>query len=101
MKGQRIQYRRSSITVHIDCPIRKGICEACGRKGLTHLHHYKYEFSTKEVRKDPELALKNVIELCYSCHQIGDSLRIVEHNIGIANKILKLIENKPEINIVI
>lgn len=38
---------------------RKGICEWCNRKGLTHMHHTRYDDN------DP---LKHTVELCPSCH---------------------------------
>jgi len=55
-------YSRSRILfkgkrIHITGP-RKGICEKCQKKGMTNLHHEKYN-------DDP---LKHTIELCVPCH---------------------------------
>jgi len=40
---------------------RKGICQWCGRKGATDIHHIEYH------EDDP---LKDAIELCDSCHRV-------------------------------
>lgn len=54
---KRILFKQKRIILDEDP--RKGICKMCGKKGLTHMHHYKYD------DKDP---LKYTIELCPSCH---------------------------------
>ena len=54
---KRISFRNKRIV--LDKDPRKGICKMCGRRGLTHMHHYKYD------RNKPE---KYTIELCPSCH---------------------------------
>lgn len=38
---------------------RTGFCSKCGKQGITHIHHDKY---------DLEHPLKNTRELCRSCH---------------------------------
>lgn len=43
----------------VEHPPRKGICQKCGKKGLTNIHHEKYDL------KNP---LAYTIELCISCH---------------------------------
>jgi hypothetical protein len=68
----RIQYRRARVTV---TGTKKRRCEACGAIGRTEMHHYHYSYTTKEVRKDPQLAIENTIELCYLCHKMADMLR--------------------------
>lgn len=83
-----IKYRRA--TIQLKQNPRKGICECCGRKGKTDLHHWTYEFETKEVKKHKELALKNVNELCFFCHRVANSMRIVESNIYICNKLKEI-----------
>jgi len=75
-KIQTIRYRGKLIRLGTK-PIRKGICECCGRKGLTNLHHWRYAYKVKEVRKNPELALKNVTELCFVHHKLADCIRTV------------------------
>lgn len=60
---------------------RKGKCEGCGRKvgqeiKVTQRHHWIYQFETKTVKKNPQLALKNSNEFCfYPCHKTADALR--------------------------
>lgn len=75
MKKYSIRYRNANIKL-LTNP-RKGICEVCGYKGLTNCHHWKYEFSTQQVRENPELALKNVVELCYIHHKIANALKLL------------------------
>ena len=68
-------------TVEVPYLIRKGICEACGKSKKkreiksTHLHHWRYAYKWSSVKKNPELALENTIELCYACHEIADAIR--------------------------
>ena len=60
---------------------RKGVCDGCGRRvGMeiktTQLHHWIYQFETKTVRQNPQLALKNSNEFCFNpCHKAADALR--------------------------
>ena len=69
-----ILYRRTRIPLEFNP--RKGICNLCnksikkGEINVTHMHHLFYEFSTEEVRKNHQLALKNTIEVCFSCHRV-------------------------------
>ena len=78
MKCKYIQYRRSRIRVDYE---KTGVCQCCRKKPKkTDMHHYKYEFPTKLVKKNPKLALKNTIELCMGCHAVGDALRKIEEN---------------------
>jgi len=80
----RLKYRKTYVM--LDVNPRKGICVACGKsvhKGeikITNIHHYKYKYMTKTVKKDPLLALENTLELCYRCHQIADALRVLNDN---------------------
>lgn len=78
----QVLYYEGKIIKLVNYPIliRKGICDACGRSkqdGIktTSRHHCKYAYELDTVRKKPELALENSLELCYSDHQIGDGLR--------------------------
>jgi len=78
---QSVIYERKRIIIDREEPIRKGICNICGKsraKGeikITALHHYKYAYTRKTIRKHPELALENTIETCFGCHPILDGLR--------------------------
>jgi hypothetical protein len=45
--------------VYVGINPRKGVCELCGKKGVTDMHHMEYQ------EDDP---LKDTIELCDSCH---------------------------------
>lgn len=72
-KNYTLKYRRFRISNLKENP-RKPECEVCGKKGKIDAHHYKYEFTTKEVRKNKALALKNTISLCYKCHQVADEI---------------------------
>lgn len=80
-KLQSIIYEGKQIKEAYPEPIRKGRCEACGRlRGegeikWTSRHHFKYAYELNTVRKNPLLALENSVELCWSDHQIADSLR--------------------------
>jgi len=73
----------SNLSVMVPYPEnpREGVCDSCGRsihKGeinVTQLHHFKYSFKGKTVKKDPLKALENLSELCHTCHRLGDSLR--------------------------
>jgi hypothetical protein len=60
---------------------REGKCDACARTvksgqiKTTQLHHWIYKYKHNTIKKNPLLALENLSELCYSCHQIADALR--------------------------
>jgi len=62
---------------------REGICDSCRRSvhrndiKTTQLHHWKYAYKDRSLRKNPLLVLENLSEFCYSCHMIGDALRIL------------------------
>ena len=73
MHANEMYYRK--LRVWMKKPPRKGICEACGRKGRTNMHHWRYAYKTSEVRKNPELAIDNTTELCYYCHRLADAIR--------------------------
>jgi hypothetical protein len=68
----RVRYRRARFAV--ECR-RPAWCEWCRRPGRVELHHWKYAYTTKEVRKDPPLALKNTRWLCFRCHILADAMR--------------------------
>lgn len=76
-----ITYKKKRIKIPYPRNIRSGKCVVCKRsreKGeikITALHHTKYEFDVREVLKNKFLALKNTLELCFSCHQIADGFR--------------------------
>ena len=72
-KKYSVKYRRA--TVYLDFNPRTGICSCCNKEFKTQLHHWIYEFETKEVRKKPELVLKNTSELCYYCHRLANSYK--------------------------
>ena len=81
---QTIGYGEShKIRVKIPFPIRKGVCQVCGKsiaKGeikTTQMHHFKYKYRIATVKANPLLALENTIEVCYGCHQILDGLRAI------------------------
>jgi len=98
-KRVRIMYRRSRVELtgrvkHGD--IFTGACLACGRKGKTDLHHYAYEYTTAEVRKEPLLALKNTIELGYRCHRVADLFRKLEEAGSHATLVLAAIRKKEK-----
>ena len=76
----KIKYRRATFTVEGK---KSEYCQCCHKKpkksGL-HFHHKIYAYKTKEVRKNPQLALENTIQLCWYCHRVADSLRVVQSN---------------------
>ena len=98
MKKIKIKYRRSHFTVKVpDNYEMKCEIPGCNRsnnpKGIHH-HHYKYEFKTKEVRKNPQLALKNTIKLCFFHHRIADAIRFLLDNQEEAVKVIDKITEK-------
>jgi len=83
--NQTITYKGKLIKVDVNYPIRKRVCECCGKQGiLTCLHHWRYKYSVAEVRAEPMLALEYTNELDFNCHKPANSLRIIN-------------ETKPEI----
>jgi len=97
-----VTYRRKRVFVERNSPIKKGKCSAChrtvknGEIKTTQLHHWKYEFSVPKVRKNPELALKNTVELCYGCHQVADAFRkILERSDESLPILISILETMP------
>jgi len=80
---KRYSVRYQTITVYFDQPVRRDICDGCGKskhKGEiknTQGHHWIYAYKPETVKKNPKLALENRSELCYFCHQIADALRVL------------------------
>jgi hypothetical protein len=77
MVKRSVMYRRAHILV--DWDDRPEFCESCGRmrpeiKQLD-THHYRYEFSSDEVRAQPDLVKKNTVILCFKCHRAADAIR--------------------------
>ena len=72
----RVRYRRARVTVEGDRP---KYCAArhIMKKGKVRieLHHWKYAYTTKEVRANPQLALENTIPFCYQCHRVADHIK--------------------------
>lgn len=94
----RIKYRRATISVDVDKP---KTCEGCKRtigKEIKKLdcHHWKYEFTTDEVRKNPKLVLKNTSWLCFTCHRLGDALRKVLADTNKSQRLLDLADKATE-----
>lgn len=77
---------------------RKGICEACGKRGWTNRHHWAYKYSYREVRKQNMLALNYTTEVCYPDHEVAEAIRRlfnIDQNVKIVTTSLivkKLIE---------
>lgn len=84
----KVRYRRATFTVRIRGG-RPKKCEICGREGKIDLHHFRYKYKTSEVRKDKQKALENTIWLCFSCHRLGDAVRMVDENREKAEKIME------------
>ena len=71
----RIKYRRASIKTDIERP---KICSCCEKEQKKiDYHHWKYEFPTETVRKNPHLVLNNGSWLCFTCHNLANSLNDV------------------------
>lgn len=74
----RVRYRRARVTVEGEKPTT---CKACqlgpNEFCRIELHHWKYAYSTKEVRANPQFALENTIGLCYLCHRVADHIKNV------------------------
>lgn len=71
---QTVMYKRARITVTAPKPKS---CVVCGRSGKIDRHHTKYAYSTRDVRKNHQLALENTYPMCFRCHQIADCWRII------------------------
>jgi hypothetical protein len=80
-------YKRTMIRIDADKYPKINYCEGCNKKKgecgqsgkpikKLDTHHWKYEFSSKEVKAKPELVLKNTSVLCFRCHRVGDAIRI-------------------------
>jgi len=73
-----ISYKGLKVKVDKERPIK---CECCQKIPFrTQCHHYKYEFTKKQVKENPELVLKNTQFLCYSCHLLANALRKIAEN---------------------
>jgi len=76
-----VSYRGKQIGVPF--PFRKNVCVACGKSVVrgqiktTQMHHTKYAYSVRTVRKHPELALENTLELDFYCHRVADAIRML------------------------
>lgn len=66
-------YKKTKIILNF--PPRKGVCDACGRKGRTQRHHWKYAFQKHDVKQNPKLVLKYTREYDFHCHQLADVIR--------------------------
>jgi hypothetical protein len=81
LKPYGVTYQKKRIMVPCETNPRTGKCDGCGRERgkeikTTQLHHWIYQFETKTVKKNPQLALKNTNEFCfYPCHKTADALR--------------------------
>ena len=86
-----IRYKRISVKVDGEKP---KVCACCGLKpkprGI-HMHHTKYEYTIKQVKRNHELAKKNTIPLCYACHRVANAMRICEEHKKKVEKLKKLI----------
>jgi len=80
-----VSYKR--VRAKIKWNPRRHVCECCGAKGWTSLHHWKYAYSSAEVRKDNTLAVHYTTELCFPCHELANAMR-------------KLYEEDPELRII-
>jgi len=95
-KKQSVKYKQTTVYVITNYPIRPKICSACSRESKIDLHHWKYEWETKEVKKNPILALKNTQPLCMHCHRIANAMKLVDENSDIVQQITKKKEEKWE-----
>ncbi len=68
----QICYRKIRVQVEGTRPTR---CAACAAQGRIEMHHWKYAYTTEQVRKNPQLALENTIPFCYQCHKLADAIR--------------------------
>jgi len=96
MVKRYIMYRKARILVDAPRPER---CEACGR-GRDVLkqidtHHWKYAYTTAEVRAKPELVLENTVALCYPCHRAADAIRKLDE-FDADGRVWALIESKKK-----
>ena len=87
----KIKYRRITVEVPRERPKK---CAICGKEfKKIDLHHFRYEFTTKQVKENPELALKNTIPLCYYDHRIADAIRKVMDNPERSKKIADILKS--------
>ena len=87
----KIKYRRALIDV--GDIVKSDRCEGCRKKAKKlDFHHWIYAHTTKEVRKNHSLALKNTSVLCFRCHMVGDALRKVLEDENLSNRLLELMD---------
>jgi len=76
----KIKYKTITVIVPGDKPAS---CDCCAKtpdpRGLG-FHHWKYAYTVKEVRENPELAKENGNWLCFYEHRIGNCMRIIDEN---------------------
>jgi hypothetical protein len=76
-----VGYGRENFAIKYPVNPREGVCDACGKSiaehqiTVTQLHHWIYQYKTAAIKKDPYKVLDNLVEFCFGCHKIGDSLR--------------------------
>jgi hypothetical protein len=85
-----IRYKKVNVKVSGE---KSDVCDCCmirpNPKGL-HLHHWRYDYTVKEILRNPELAKLNTSPLCYKCHLVANALRIAEENKQRAEVLAKL-----------
>jgi len=89
MKKQSVKYRRATVLVETNYKIRNKKCSVCGRKGVTQLHHWKYKYTTKQVKENHILALEETQELCFFCHRIANAMKLCDDNPNITLQLNK------------
>lgn len=89
----KVRYR--SITVKVN-GVRGDTCYLCPKphvvkpRGL-HLHHFKYAYTVKQVKENPQLALENTVLCCFHAHRVLNSKRIVEENAEIIKNFERMV----------
>jgi len=92
----RTMYRNRSVVVSKP---RNHICDACKRKvgdeiKRTNRHHWKYAYTYKTVKANPELALENTSEYCFHCHQIADAIKKLT-DVNDVSTIIRVLKTAP------
>lgn len=107
IKKFSIMYHDTKVSIPYPKNPRSGQCVSCQRvRGVeikvTQLHHTFYEFMLDTVRKNPLLALKNTLELCFPCieentYMLVNAIPIQVKQMGITENILNQIGENQKI----
>ena len=84
-KTKSVRYRRGSRAVTVKPPdYAPTHCQACNRKysgRRLQTHHWRYQWTLGDVKRNPILALDNSASFCVVHHMAADSIRKITEEI--------------------